>query len=426
MDEMATTSQFFFAANPTAQSDHLHIVTMRRSLLTSLAFSSSNMQRPILRGVVFDMDGTLTAPNLDFGEMYRRCGVDLSQDILEAVAKMPADQAQRATSIIEEMEEEGRRTLQLMPGALEMSYWLQAHQIPTAIVTRNTFKTCQVLNGLLPLKFDVVISRDMDHPPKPHPDALNAIAGRWNIDLPNDGILMVGDSPANDIVFGKTAGVRTALLDTGRRYMENSSGKSSEAADIVVDHLLNLPRQLWESFDIDGPLGSAATALHGQPVPEPTSLLTKAVANRDISSLEKLLADEQHRYAVNTPDESGNTPLIWAGDLGHLDIVDFLLGLDNINIDVRGYLGATALCRAARRGHVDVIQRLIEAGANMDIPNDKMQHPLHFAAFKENEEVVKILLECGANTRVLDRKGRTPAEDTKNERIRQIILEAMK
>ena len=28
--------------------------------------------RPVLRGVIFDMDGTLTKPNLDFTEMYRR------------------------------------------------------------------------------------------------------------------------------------------------------------------------------------------------------------------------------------------------------------------------------------------------------------------------------------------------------------------
>ena len=28
--------------------------------------------RPVLRGVIFDMDGTLTKPNLDFTEMYRQ------------------------------------------------------------------------------------------------------------------------------------------------------------------------------------------------------------------------------------------------------------------------------------------------------------------------------------------------------------------
>ena len=41
-----------------------------------------------IKGVLFDMDGTLTKPNLDFGEMYRRVGVDRKDDILVAIAAM--------------------------------------------------------------------------------------------------------------------------------------------------------------------------------------------------------------------------------------------------------------------------------------------------------------------------------------------------
>ena len=35
-----------------------------------------------LRGVVFDMDGTLTVPNLDFTEMYRRCNVPVDPGVV--------------------------------------------------------------------------------------------------------------------------------------------------------------------------------------------------------------------------------------------------------------------------------------------------------------------------------------------------------
>ena len=45
---------------------------------------------------------------------------------------------------------------------------------------------------------------------------------------------MVGDSPSNDVVFGKRAGVGTALLDTGRAHLE---GGGESGADIVVDSL---------------------------------------------------------------------------------------------------------------------------------------------------------------------------------------------
>jgi ankyrin repeat protein len=62
---------------------------------------------------------------------------------------------------------------------------------------------------------------------------------------------------------------------------------------------------------------------------------------------------------------------------------------------------------------------------NPNIANEKMQYPLHFAAFKKHQDVVKVLLQSKkCDTMVIDRKGRTPAEDTSDEAIRSLILEA--
>jgi phosphoglycolate phosphatase-like HAD superfamily hydrolase len=65
------------------------------------------MARPVLRGVVFDLDGTLTVPNLDFKEMYRRCGVPLKDDIIQVVNKMPKAEKEAAWNTIYDMEAEG-------------------------------------------------------------------------------------------------------------------------------------------------------------------------------------------------------------------------------------------------------------------------------------------------------------------------------
>ena len=50
------------------------LVLRRSSHLATVSRSSSmaTASRPVLRGVIFDMDGTLTKPNLDFTEMYRQ------------------------------------------------------------------------------------------------------------------------------------------------------------------------------------------------------------------------------------------------------------------------------------------------------------------------------------------------------------------
>ena len=57
---------------------------------------------------------------------------------------------------------------------------------------------------------------------------------------------------------------------------------------------------------------------------------------------------------------------------------------------------------------------------SLDVPNEKLQFPLHCAAFEAEPESVRLMLAAGASTTVVDRKGRTPAEDTRDEGIRQV------
>lgn len=69
-----------------------------------------------LRGVVFDMDGTLTVPCLDFAEMRRRVGVTSSGDILHEIEAWPEDKKMQALATIGEMEREAKERLEIMPG----------------------------------------------------------------------------------------------------------------------------------------------------------------------------------------------------------------------------------------------------------------------------------------------------------------------
>ena len=59
------------------------------------------------------MDGTLTLPVLKFAEMKRRLGLSPNQDILPTVQGFPPDRQAQAMAIIEEMEEEGIRRMQV-------------------------------------------------------------------------------------------------------------------------------------------------------------------------------------------------------------------------------------------------------------------------------------------------------------------------
>lgn len=411
--------------------------------------SNVPVELPLLQGVIFDMDGTLTVPNLDFKGMYAKCGVAMSDDLLAAIAAMPADDAARARGVVDAMEAEGRASLQLAGGVAELAAWLQRHGVKTALVTRNSGATVDALRrqlwapaGLPP--FDVTVSRDSPAgvAAKPDPAALRLIADRWGLALPCAGLVMVGDSPANDVAFGAAAGVATALVDSGRRYLEEAAVDEGGAvakggshagpglggvnggrgvgggADMCVASLALLPRLLWQRFTVGGALGTAMP-LEKYDTPAPTTPAGKAAFTGDAAALAHLSAAE-----LGAQDASGNSPLVWAAEGGQAACVAALLATPGVNVDAAGYLGATALNRASRRGNADVVTLLLAAGASPDAPNAKHQFPLHFAAYKQHPLCVAALLAGGASPLVLDRKGRTPSEDTSDRAIRDVLLAA--
>uniref|UniRef100_A0A7S3V746 Uncharacterized protein n=1 Tax=Chaetoceros debilis TaxID=122233 RepID=A0A7S3V746_9STRA len=156
--------------------------------------------------------------------------------------------------------------------------------------------------------------------------------------------------------------------------------------------------------------------------PTPSSDIAIAASTGDLSALERLLTPT----TVTEKDEHGNTPLVWASDCGQSAAVKLILDQTpaDESINAKGYLGNTALGRAARGGHADCVALLLERDEiDANICNEKKQYPLHFAAFKKKTNCVKLMLESGkVDTCVIDRKGRTPAEDTSVDEIRDMIL----
>lgn len=382
--------------------------------------------KPVLRGVVFDLDGTVVTPSLDLDEMYKRVGVDRAEDILKAVEEMPQDQAERARKIIKEVEIQGQKNMRLIPGTVRLAEWLARHKVPMALVTRNSKEGIRVLHEdlWLPLGlpvFDPAISRDDEYPAKPDPRALFAIAENWQVECSSE-LLMIGDSLKYDVGFGKNAGVSTALL-TGSPHSTEHEAKEDPtlAPDFSCQNLALLAHKLYSAFIVDSPV---AGQLKKYSTPSPTTEACQLAASGNSKLLLSIIKDDSNYLKVlDAPDECGNTPLIWATEYGHLEVVSVLVEA-GVGLDAQGFLGATAISRACRSGHCDILRLLLARGGDPNICNDKMQYPMHFAAFKKHPEAVSLLLEHKADTYVLDRKGRTPAEDTSDRAIRTQILDS--
>ena len=79
----------------------------KTNAITSGSMGKAAEETRVLKGVIFDMDGTLTVPILNFLEMKRRIGLSSEADILPTVHQMPKEEMERAMKIIEECEAEG-------------------------------------------------------------------------------------------------------------------------------------------------------------------------------------------------------------------------------------------------------------------------------------------------------------------------------
>lgn len=103
---------------------------------------------------------------------------------------------------------------------------------------------------------------------------------------------------------------------------------------------------------------------------------------------------------VRSLDSYNGTGLIRAADRGHVAIVDKLLETDT-DVNHVNELGWTALLEAIILGdggarHTEVVRLLVEAGADPNIPDSEGVSPLEHAESRGYGEMSRILRQAGA------------------------------
>ena len=161
----------------------------------------------IFRGVIFDMDGTITAPNLDFAGIKEEAGIG-DVDMLDYLRAATGKEYERVYKILMRFEEGGVANAKLNSGARTLLRYLVQQKIPTALLTRNSRKSVEGVCHKLKLKFDITITRE-DGPHKPAPEPIWNILKQWK--MSRQEVLMVGDYKW-DVLCAKAAGIPCALL----------------------------------------------------------------------------------------------------------------------------------------------------------------------------------------------------------------------
>ncbi|MFH1086722.1 MAG: HAD-IA family hydrolase [Chloroflexota bacterium] len=212
-----------------------------------------------VRAVLFDFDGTLVQPAIDFALMRRevlavvaRFGIDPAPlanyyvlETVELVRARLAAEPDRAAAFREQAEaailavelEAAERTApyRRVPAMLAT---LRARSYGVGIVTRNARQVVERVLARAPLKHSVLLTRD--DVPHVKPDPRHLLAALAALGVAPAEALMCGDHPM-DIVSGQRAGLRTvgvlsAGLDAQHFAQVRPDLILAEAADLP-DHL---------------------------------------------------------------------------------------------------------------------------------------------------------------------------------------------
>lgn len=179
--------------------------------------------------VIFDLDGTLTVPCLDFDAIRSEIGV--TGPILEAIADLDPDQREQAQRILLRHECEAARQARPQNGAVEVVNTLRNKGYPVAILTRNARATVDLVLDKFNIVVDAIRTRE-DGAIKPSAEPVLSICGQLGADTQNSW--MVGDHRM-DMLSGRAAGTRTVLMISDQAVPEYA-----DQADHVIRELSEL------------------------------------------------------------------------------------------------------------------------------------------------------------------------------------------
>lgn len=134
-------------------------------------------------------------------------------------------------------------------------------------------------------------------------------------------------------------------------------------------------------------------------------LLQKLLENKSDHDVMKLMAEKTN----------GATPLLMAARYGHLELLEYLIECccapvevgGSVNFDGEIIEGAPPLWAASAAGHLKVVQSLLGHGASVNNTTLTNSTPLRAACFDGHLDIVRYLVEHKADLEVANRHGHT-------------------
>jgi len=120
-----------------------------------------------------------------------------------------------------------------------------------------------------------------------------------------------------------------------------------------------------------------------------------------------------HGADPNARDEDAKTPLYWACQWQNYDVVKQLIDRGaKVNLLEAGrqelYSNYDPLIMAAQKRKPEIVQLLLEAGADMEVRDEAGYTPLHLACAHNRPAIARLLIEAGAKPATSNQFGEIP------------------
>lgn len=254
------------------------------------------------------------------------------------------------------------------------------------------------------------------------------------------------------------AKLAAAQRDIARRYgFPSWRALKAHVDSLTIDgQLFNAARE-GDTSSLAALLDENAEKLHAREQPYEWTLLHAAAQKGQLGAVDLLLA---RGFDVNSRERGDNTyALHWAAAGGHLAVVrrladaggDVIGHGDDHALEVIGWATSWEGCDDA--AHRAVAEFLLSRGARhhifsaiaMSLPdevrrivrddpatlsstlshNENFQRPLHFAVRMNRPEMVRLLLELGADPAATDGSGATPVQYAADPKVDRSVIEAL-